>query len=72
MPTHRKKSPPFDPEALQAEAKQMIKNGMMPSKERLEAALERIREEFGPKILKAREQDRRENSSETPRSTPKS
>jgi hypothetical protein len=70
MPAQEKKSPTFDPEALQAEAKQMLKAGTMPSKEQLEAALERIRKEYGPKILKAREQDQQENSSETSRSNP--
>jgi len=63
MPTQRKMFTIFDPEAMQAEAKQMLKDGTMPSKERLEAALERIRAEYAVKILEARERDQRENSS---------
>lgn len=50
----------FDPAALEAEAKRMLRNGTMPSPAQLEAALARIREQFGPKTLEARERDRRE------------
>ncbi|UWZ83835.1 hypothetical protein [Occallatibacter riparius] len=50
----------FDPVAMEAEAKRMVREGTMPSREQMEAALERIRREFAPKILKARERDQRE------------
>ena len=60
----------FDPAAMEAEAKRMLRDGTMPSREKLEEALERIREEFGPKILKAREQDQMENNSATHLLTP--
>lgn len=59
----------FDPNFMQAEAEQMLKDGTMPPEKALEAALERIRAEYGPKILKARELDERENSSGTSPST---
>jgi hypothetical protein len=50
----------FDPTAMEALAKQMIQEGTMPSQQEWESALERIRQEFVPKILKARERDRQE------------
>lgn len=59
----------FDPKAMEALAEQMILNRTMPPIDALEAALERIRKEYGPKILKARELDEMENSSDTPSST---
>jgi hypothetical protein len=58
MPTN------FDPKAMEALGKQMIQDGTMPPMDELEAALARIREEFGPKILAARQEDQ-ESSSET-------
>lgn len=39
----------------------MVENGTMPSREQLEAALERIRKKLAARILKAREQARRES-----------
>lgn len=66
IPTRPKLSADFDPKAMQALAEQMIKDGTMPSEQALEASLERLRKEYGPKILAAREKDRQEASSETP------
>jgi hypothetical protein len=63
-PVQRKMSTTFDPAAMQAKAKRMLQDGTMPSEARLEAALERIREEYAAKILEAKERDQRENSAE--------
>ena len=72
MPTRRKMSTNFDPEAMRVKANQMLRDGKMPFEEQLAAALDRIREEYAAEILKAREQDQQENSSDTSRSIPNS
>ena len=72
MPTQRKKSKLYDSAALEATAKQMVREGTMPSPQQLEAALDRIREKYAAEILQAREQDQMENASETSPSTPDS
>jgi hypothetical protein len=72
MPTRGKMSTNFDPEAMRVKANQMLRDGTMPPEEQLAAALDRIREEYAAEILKAREQDQQENSSDTSRSIPNS
>ena len=67
MKTQTAHNEAFDPAAMQAEAERMIQEGTMPSLAQIEAALARIRDEFRPKILEAREKDRLEALRKHPR-----
>ena len=72
MPMQENESTKFDPTRMQMLAEGMIADGTMPTEKALFAAMERIREKYAERILKAREQDQRGSSSETLPSTPKS
>jgi hypothetical protein len=65
MPTPDEKPLNFDPTRMQSIAEQMIADGVMLPKAEFLAAMERIREKYAAKILKAREQDQQAASSET-------
>jgi hypothetical protein len=46
---------PFDPEALRKQAEQIIAEGKMPPPDKFFAALEKIRQEYAPKVMKTRQ-----------------